>query len=84
MLRNLLEFIRQIFDKCSYKQQSFVPTLQIFIKVHLRDVTRHFVDKLVLRCVIVCIYSYLYVTGFQFDRRVTYSERRARSEWKLY
>lgn len=79
MLRNC---IWQIFDKYSYKRQSFVFTLQIFIKVHLRSVTRRFVDKLVLLYVNVCIY--LCVTGFQFDRRVTYSERRARSEWKLY
>lgn len=78
MLRNC---IRQIFNEYSYKQ-SFVSTLQIFIKVHLRGVTRHFVDKLVLLCVNVCIY--LCVTGFQFDRRVTYSKRRTRSEWKLY
>lgn len=77
MLRNC---IWQIFDKI--RTNSSLSFLQIFIKVHLRGVTRRFVDKLVLLYVNVCIY--LCVTGFQFDRRVTYSERRARSEWKLY
>lgn len=63
-------------------QQSFVSTLQIFIKLYLCNIVRHFVDKLVLHRVVV--YIYFRVTGFQSDRHVTYSERRARSEWKLY
>lgn len=36
----------------------------------------------VLNRIVVCMY--FSVTGFQFDRHVTYSKRRARSEWKLY
>jgi len=67
-----------LFDKRLHNDQQYT-ILQIFIKLYLRNVAWHFVDKLVLRCVVVCIY--FRATG---PIGVTYSKRRARSEWKLY
>lgn len=63
-------------------EQFLLPNSRIFVKFHLQNAPRRFVDKVVSRGVVVAR-VYFRVTGFRFDRtRVTYSEWR--SEWKLY
>lgn len=51
------------------------------MKVHLREAARRFADKLVSRG---CVHPFSSDRVPAQSRCVTYSERRARSKWKLY